>query len=106
MKITVQAPANIAFIKYWGKPALRARLPQNSSLSMCLDSMFTVTSVETDATLVKDEVTFVGERKALARETARIVRALAEVRKLAGSRLYARVATRNNFTKSTGIVSS
>ena len=37
IKITAQAPANIALIKYWGKKDFQ--LPQNASLSLTLDQM-------------------------------------------------------------------
>ena len=37
MKVTFEAPANIAFVKYWGVRDLASALPANASVSMTLD---------------------------------------------------------------------
>ena len=42
-KITVSAPSNIAFIKYWGK--IGTQVPMNSSLSMGLSNCYTTTTL-------------------------------------------------------------
>ena len=46
MKATVEAPPNIAFIKYWGARDLEAALPVNPSVSMTLDRCRARTTVE------------------------------------------------------------
>ena len=46
MKVTVEAPANIAFIKYWGARDLESALPENASVSMTLDHCRAHTTVE------------------------------------------------------------
>ena len=46
MKITAQANANIALIKYWGKRNLKLNLPLNNSISLTLDKLNTTTTVE------------------------------------------------------------
>ncbi len=45
-KATVTAPANIAFIKYWGTRDEQRTLPFNPSLSMTLRECVTRTTVE------------------------------------------------------------
>lgn len=45
-KITVKAPANIAFIKYWGRSEHELYIPRNNSISMNLSNCYTITSVE------------------------------------------------------------
>ena len=45
-KTTVSAPANIAFIKYWGAHDLQRALPMNSSISMTLEQCVTLCTVE------------------------------------------------------------
>ena len=56
MKATARAGSNIAFIKYWGVADKTLNLPLNDSISMTLDTMFTVTTVEFDEGLAQDEV--------------------------------------------------
>ncbi|HEY4576105.1 MAG TPA: diphosphomevalonate decarboxylase, partial [Thermoanaerobaculia bacterium] len=46
-KATVTAPANIAFIKYWGARDLDRAIPLNTSLSMTLEHCVTQCTVET-----------------------------------------------------------
>lgn len=106
MKKTSVAPANIAFVKYWGKSDPVTRVPQNNSISMNLSHMTTVTTVEFSAERETDEVTFIGEHEVSEKERARVTAALDLLRERAGSRLYARVATKNSFPKGVGIASS
>ncbi|MBU1085205.1 MAG: diphosphomevalonate decarboxylase [Candidatus Beckwithbacteria bacterium] len=106
MKVKTKSPANIAFIKYWGKTNPRARVPQNNSISMCLSEMFSECEVEFRDDLKKDEINFVGEKVVKKKEIERIVEVLDRVRKLGKTKLRARVVTKNNFPKATGIASS
>ena len=39
---------NIAFIKYWGNKNESLRIPENGSISMNLDSLWTKTKIEFD----------------------------------------------------------
>ena len=81
MKATAKSPANIAFIKYWGKTDPKTRIPKNNSISMCLSDMFSVCTVEFRKDLKKDEVEFKGEKIVKERELERIIRTLDRVRK-------------------------
>ncbi|KPJ70291.1 hypothetical protein AMJ51_02335 [Microgenomates bacterium DG_75] len=105
MKTTAKAPANIAFIKYWGKKNAKLRLPLNSSIAMNLDKIFTLTTVEFLPTLKTDQIEMVGE-KIKEKEASRIEAHLDRIRKLAKIKLKARVRSKNNFPKGTGIASS
>ena len=105
MKATAIAPANIAFIKYWGKANANLRLPLNSSLSMNLSEAFTTTTVEFSQTLKQDQVQSLDSEFSQA-ETRRIKEHLDRVRKKAKLTAAARVATKNNFPKGSGIASS
>lgn len=100
-----KAPANIAFIKYWGKRDEELRLPANSSISMNLSQMFTTTEVKFYPTLKADVVRINGK---LARDTEkeRVVEHLDRVREMAGFKTKASVTSDNNFPKGTGIASS
>lgn len=122
MKATAIAPANIAFIKYWGKadpPAGEAgdalRLPLNSSISMNLSACVTTTTVEFSPSYREDIVEFM-DQKALTilsrsredcqSENLRVCNHLDSVRARAGSAWHARVVTKNSFPKGAGIASS
>jgi len=123
MKATALAPANIAFIKYWGKRDEKLRLPMNSSISMNLSGAYTVTTVEFSRDVPSDQVVFVSveqftEKKRPRKcsefptigvsreEERRVIRHLDVMRKQAGVSWKARVATGNSFPKSAGIASS
>lgn len=104
-KITAMAPANIAFIKYWGKQNENLRLPVNSSISMNLSGVYTNTTVEFSHEFKSDEIKCL-DKNFNHSEKIRIIQHLDRIRKLAKINLSARVVTRNNFPRSVGIASS
>lgn len=99
MKATAKAPANIAFIKYWGKKDEKLRIPYNPSISMNLSACITMTTVEFSPEFIKDSVSegFDNER---------IIAHVDKLRVMAGSRDHVRITTANNFPKGSGIASS
>jgi len=105
MKATAKAPANIAFIKYWGRKDEKLRLPANDSISMNLSNVFTITTVEFSEKIKKD-IIIMDEYKFDEKEEKRISAHLDLIRDLAGLKSFARVKTKNNFPKSSGIASS
>lgn len=109
MKATAVAPANIAFIKYWGKRDEDLRLPLNSSISMNLSNCITTTTVEFSKDFSHDEVVFLGALTNATQPSTRyqrVVKQLDLLRQRAGVRLFAKVATRNDFPIESGIASS
>lgn len=105
MKATAIAPANIAFIKYWGKADTKLRLPVNSSVSMNLGSCTTTTTVEFRQELKKDEISCLKEDFSF-KEKQRIRTHLDLIRCKAGLMCFASVLTTNNFPGSSGVASS
>ena len=105
MKTTAMAPANIAVIKYWGRKDDRLRLPANNSISINLSGITTVTSVEFLDGL-HDDVVSIDGRAVEKGERNRISAHLDRVRNMAGMRLRAKVESKNNFPKGTGLASS
>ncbi len=105
MKITAKAPANIAFIKYWGKRNEKLRLPANSSISMNLSNAFTVTSVEFDEKLKKDRFLLNGI-VAGREETNRVSKHINLLRSIVKIKTPAVIESINNFPKASGIASS
>jgi len=104
MKITAIAPSNIAFIKYWGKRDEKLRLPANSSISVNLSNIYTTTTVEFSSQYKNDNIIINGARKD--KEIKRVIYQLDRIRKLAKSKLKAKVVSRNNFPAASGLASS
>jgi len=105
MKGSAVARANIAFIKYWGNLDDDLRLPTNGSISMTLDMLRTVTTVEFSPALAEDEIEVDGVEP-FPGAKARIVAHLDRLRTLAGKPLKARVASVNDFPTGVGLASS
>ncbi|MCH7902334.1 diphosphomevalonate decarboxylase [archaeon] len=105
MKATAKANSNIALVKYWGKRDEKLILPQNSSISMTLDKLHTITTVEFNGKLKKDELKIDG-KKVNENETQRVQNHLDLIRKKLGERTFAKVESKNNFPKSAGLASS
>jgi diphosphomevalonate decarboxylase len=109
-RATAIAPANIAFVKYWGIRDVEHTLPYNASISMNLDTCLTTTTVTFDSSLEQDEVTLTLyrdiARRAGGRPLERVVTHLDRLRALAGVNWRARVESSNNFPSDAGIASS
>src|SRR5512143_136086 len=105
MKITALAPANIAVIKYWGRKDDKLRLPANSSISINLSGISTVTTVQFLDGLHEDAISIDG-RPVVGVERSRVTAQLDRVRNMAGIHLSAMVESTNNFPKGTGLASS
>lgn len=105
MKATALAPANIAFIKYWGKKDDALRIPMNASVSMNLSEAYSVTTVEFSDTFNHDDVAFI-EGELSSKEIERIIKHIDRIRKMARFDKRVKVRTKNTFPKSTGIASS
>ncbi len=106
MKATAVAPANIAFIKYWGKKDEALRLPLNASISMNLSEAYTKTTVEFSKEFTSDQVEFFDAKSLDPQEILRVSKHLDRLREMKGVSLRAKVATKNTFPKSSGIASS
>jgi len=109
-KATVSAPANIAFVKYWGARDLERALPMNPSISMTLEHCVTQCTLEVLEREGIDEIWNAepdGGFGTPAPEFAQRVRAhLDRIRKWAGRAEAVRVATRNTFPTAGGLASS
>ena len=99
-----QAQPNIALVKYWGKRDSALNLPASGSLSLTLDALWTRTTVAFDPSLTRDELLRDGVAPPAERD--RVAAFLDLLRECAGSALYARVTTHNNFPTGAGLASS
>jgi len=105
MKAQAIAPANLAFIKYWGNANDQLRIPNTGSLSMNLSGFETSTSVTFDQDLTDDEIQIDGEIM-LGKAKQRVSVFLDNVRQMANISTKAQVVSNNSFPKGTGIASS
>ncbi len=105
MKATAEAPANIAFIKYWGNADAQWRIPYHDTISMNISGAKTITTVEFLPNLPADEI-FLGEIKINGAEAERVIFVLNHLRNLSGNQQFARVNSRNLFPTAAGIASS
>ncbi len=103
--VTAVAPANIAFIKYWGKSDEDLRLPLNSSISMNLSEAYTTTTVEFSRKHRADTVEFL-DGEFSEKELTRVIGCLEKIRERAHIREFAHVVTKNTFPKGTGAAAS
>jgi len=104
-KATAIACANIAFIKFWGKRDAELNLPANSSLSMNLERLTTVTTVEFSPDY-DDDLAILDGREARGETIQRIVAHLDRVRAMAGLGARAKVISENSFPVGAGLASS
>jgi diphosphomevalonate decarboxylase len=108
-KTTVSAPANIAFVKYWGARDLERALPMNPSISMTLDECVTRCTAEVldgardEVWICEPDGRFGSPGADFAR---RVTDQLDRIRRWAGRGERFRIATRNNFPGAAGLASS
>ncbi len=112
-KTTIKASSDIALVKYWGKKDEILRLPENGSLSIVLDGLDTITTVEFSEKYAADQVFIQDEEiKNSSIEAARVSKHLDRLRKLAkqanldGANWFAKVVSKNTFPRGTGLSSS
>ncbi|HEY4562578.1 MAG TPA: diphosphomevalonate decarboxylase [Thermoanaerobaculia bacterium] len=109
-KATVTAPANIAFIKYWGARDLDRAIPMNTSISMTLEHCVSQCTVETLDHGGEDEVWLAEPDGGFGTPDPDFARRMREqldrIRQWAGRKEPVRVATRNSFPTAGGLASS
>lgn len=106
-KISIKASSDIALVKYWGKKDEVLRLPENGSVSMILDGLDTITTVEFSADYPQDEIIIQDEKlENTSLEAKRIIKHLDRIRAYAKVSIKAKVASQNSFPRGTGLSSS
>lgn len=113
---TAVAPANIAFIKYWGASDLARAVPVNPSISMTLSECVSRTTVDFDPASRADDEVRIGRVEAPGgwadpgpSFSQRVLAHLAELRRrhgLESDRGHFRVVTENSFPAAAGMASS
>jgi diphosphomevalonate decarboxylase len=106
MKVTAIANANIALVKYWGKRNKELMLPNNGSISMNLDGLNTITTVEFDRKYPEDLVILNGKELKQGEERDEVIGHLNLIREMSGVIDKAKVVSNNNFPTAAGLASS
>jgi diphosphomevalonate decarboxylase len=99
------APANIAFIKYWGKKNPALNIPFTNSLSMNLSDALTTTHITFKEGLMDDKAVLNG-KDVTGAPLERITQHLNHIRQLKNTSLKAEIESSNSFPTASGIASS
>ncbi|NLC42091.1 MAG: diphosphomevalonate decarboxylase [Erysipelothrix sp.] len=98
---TVKAHANIALIKYWGKEDENLFLPSTSSLSMTLDALHTITTVQLSTS--DSDLFILNDQIQSSEETSKVSRFVDLFRK---DNQKVIINSTNNFPTAAGLASS
>ena len=102
MKATAVAHPIQGLIKYHGLRDVRLRLPFHDSISVCIDALNTITTVEvTD--LLKGDLIVVNGRKVTGEDHERVKVVLDKLRTMAGYSGHFRIASQNSITSGKGL---
>ena len=105
MKHTAKANVNIALIKYWGKKDISWNLPLTSSISLTLDTFYTLTTVAYDPKLAED-ILYIDDELITGHENLRVTRYMDKIRQLYNIPYYAKITSYNHVPKKAGLASS
>ena len=102
MKASARAYAIQGLVKYHGLKNARLRIPYHDSISVCMKSLDTVTTVETRNSLGRDSIR-INEIVPTTGEEARARVVINKLRELAGKKTRVRVESRNANVKGKGL---
>lgn len=110
-KVTVQSPANIAFIKYWGQTSENIFIPRNNNISMTLSACQTITTIERSSDFKEDTIELFNgtDYSPLSKETHKGKKAyeqIERIRKMSDSTDKVHIRSKNTFPSDAGIASS
>ena len=103
MKATARAYAIQGLIKYHGLKNPKLRIPYHDSISVCMKSLPTVTTVQSDSRLERD-IVHIGGRTPTKAELERVLAVLDRLRKISGKKTtHFRVESRNPEVNGKGL---
>lgn len=113
-KVTAIAPANIAFIKYWGRTDNKLFLPLNPSISMTMDKCLTKTTGFIDSNIKDDliEIKEFNSNEFIKLDKVNNIKAhdvynqIERIRNLSDIKGKVHIYTENSFPSDSGIASS
>lgn len=104
-KATAIAHSNTALIKYWGKENEDLIIPMNSSISITIDALESITTVDFSEDYNEDVFILNGEKET-GKTFERVIKHLNLIRKFAKNNQSAKVQSKNNFPTAAGLASS
>ncbi len=102
MKATALAHPIQGLIKYHGLKDEFRRIPYHDSISVCVEKLQTVTTVEFSDD-IKDDLIVINDKVASGRDKERVEIVLNSLRKLAKSQSHAKVVSKNSLTQGKGL---
>jgi len=102
MKATAVAHPIQGLIKYHGLKDVRLRLPFHDSISVCIDSLHTTTTVEVTESLKQDCIVING-RKTIGFDLERVETVLSKLRSMSGYPGYFKVVSQNSVLSGKGL---
>ena len=102
MKVTVIAHPIQGLIKYHGLRDPKKRLPFHDSISVCVESLYTITTVETNEVLKEDTI-IVNGRRSVGRDRERVETVLNRLGTLADYSGHFKVESKNSVTEGKGL---
>ncbi len=109
-RATVEAPSNIAFVKYWGAKNLERVVPYNPSISMTLEEAVTRTTAVFHRGEDGEDVVSVRQGNDVVDPgsgfTERVTNHITRLREVFGVRGWFEIETRNTFPSAAGVASS
>lgn len=112
-KATAVSPANIAFIKYWGRKEGtddKEVIPANNSISMNIDGCYTITTVEFSPKYKEDAVwiKFFNKdfEKVFSSQLSRVIEQVNRFRELNDCNVKVKIMSENSFPSDAGIAAS
>jgi len=102
LKCSARAYAIQGLIKYHGLKNAGLRIPYHDSISVCMKSLDTVTTVEAGNGLARDRIRINGVVPTTGEE-ARVIMVIDKLREIAGDKTRVRVESRNAKVKGKGL---
>jgi len=102
LKVTALAHPIQGLIKYHGLKDPELRIPFHDSISVCVNALSTITTVEADASLKEDFIT-VNEKRVFGKDLERVETVLNRIRTIAGYSGHFKVVSKNSITEGKGL---
>ena len=102
MKATAVAHPIQGLIKYHGLRDVMLRVPFHDSISVCVDALQTITTVEATRSL-KEDLVIINRKKAMGRDLERVEVVLNKLRSMSGYSGCFKVVSRNSITGGKGL---